>query len=88
MAKPKNTKPAQPAAPAAEQKVVALFVMFAMKTGNPVRTQVGTVQDGAKILKEVYFSINEKKPYLNEERGILINPEEISSVYVIAEQVK
>lgn len=74
----------------AEQKktTVNLFVMFAMKVNNPIKTQITSLEDGVNILRDVEVCIKKKKPYLNGERGILVNHEEINSVYVIAEQVQ
>ena len=95
MSKAKNTRkaPAKKAAPAAQVQMpkvtVMPFLVFAFKShSGGIKTPIQDEATGKALLKEIYVSLNEGKPYFNEERGILINPGEVSHVYLAQEQVK
>jgi hypothetical protein len=94
MAKPKiktpKTKTAikAPATPAPGEVKVMRFAVFSMKNGQAVKTPIDSEETGVKILKDVAKSMVDGKPYSNTDRGIVVNPYELSHAFTTMEQVQ
>lgn len=62
--------------------------VFAFKNGGGVKVLVETAEKGQALLQDVLSSLEKNKPYFNAERGLLLNPEEISHIYLTQEKAQ
>jgi len=87
---PAGAVAAQPStpAPAAPQIVLVSFAVFSFKNGNMIKAPVDNADIGKAILKDVLVSLSTGKPYINEEKGIVFNPTELSHAFLAVEQVQ
>jgi len=86
--KPVNKAAAADAKPVLPKIKIMRYAVFSMKNGQSVKTPIDGDETGRSILKDCFVTISTGKPYLNEERGILINPVELSHAYLTMEQVQ
>lgn len=77
-----------PQIPAAGQIPVINYVVFAFinHTGG-IKIAVNTHEEGVKLLAAVNKNLALKKPYFNQEKGILVSPSNFSHAFMTQEQV-
>jgi len=87
---PAGSQPAQPSAStqAAPQIVLMTYACFSFKNGNAIKAPVDNGDVGKAVLRDVLVSLTSGKPYINEEKGIVFNPTELSHAFLAVEQVQ
>lgn len=78
----------QPAAPVAPNFVLVNYAVFSFKNGTAIKAPIENADAGKAILRDVLVSLTIGKPYINEEKGILFNPSELSHNFLVVEQVQ
>lgn len=83
-----SQQPAANAAPAAPRIMLVNYAVFSFKNGTAIKAPIDTADAGKAILRDVLVSLTSGKPYINEEKGILFNPSELSHNFLVVEQVQ
>lgn len=85
-AKNQQQQPA-PQVPAQRNMVLVTYACFSFKNGNAIKAPLDNAEAGRAVLKDVLASLTSGKPYINEEKGIVFNPTELSHSFLAVEQV-
>jgi hypothetical protein len=62
------------------------YVCFSFKNGNTIKAPVDSGDSAKAVLRDVLVSVTSGKPYINEEKGILFNPVELSHSFAVVER--